>query len=509
MTRTPPTPEAPLPGADERRAALLRELRRAPATRRTGRLLPPLLAAGAVAATAVAVVIGTVVLQPQGDRHPTASAGPAVAPSPPRPALHDDSLDGLLARADATGKAYRGPNYFTQDRDYVYTKARVRTAGGELATREQWFPLDGHGTTSIRIDGGPMTEEPTGVTGNLILSTLTTAARQPTYSKINTWTSSYGPLDLLTEIRLATKNDRGDPEGNVFARVRRLLQVAGVADPRLAAWLYHAAALVPGTGYEPDVVDVTGEHVAAITRGRQMIAMDPQSGAFRYQGVLPAGGRPDAISVGGIVDGVGSTAVRTFTPGPSPSEVPEVSRGRKSWDPAATVRDLDVRNLTFELPINVDKVPVVGAGLDSGSGGPVGDFHDGRATVTVRGEELRLTIDPERFPIVYVKPTRAQVDGVWPTTGPKYDRAAKIPAPECAVVTIAVESSLKNEQFVTIVFSGAPGPLFPGPQAIVSVVRNGPGPVVTADGDTLSIADRPGATPQKFVRSSYGFAPQQ
>ncbi|TQS42698.1 hypothetical protein [Cryptosporangium phraense] len=503
MTTTPPAREAPLPGADERRAALLRELQRAPAVRRTGRLLPPFLAAGAVAATVAAVVLGAVVLEPRTDGRPTTTAAPARAPSPTRPALRDDSLNGLLARVDKAVKSYRAPNWSQPDSDYVYTKARVRTAGGALATREQWFPADGHGTTSIRIDGGPMSEEPSGVTGNLILSTLKTAAEQPTYSKIDPYAGRSGPLDLLEAIRHATKNDKGDPEGNVFARVRRLLQVAGVAEPPTAAWLYHAAALVPGAGFDPDVVDVTGKHVAAITYGRQMIAFDPASGALRYEGVLPAGGKPDAISLGGIVDKVGATTIRKATPPPSPSEVPEVSQGKPSWDPAADIRDVDVRNLKFEVPIDVSRAPVVDAGLDSGSGGPVADFRDGRVTLTERGKKLELTIGKP----VYLTPNQAQLDGVWPTTGPKYEDAAKKPGADCAVVTIAITSSLPDVQYAVILFSGAPGPLFPGPQSIVLIVRNGPGPVVTTDGDTLSIAEHPGATPQKYTRSGLGFAP--
>ncbi|EXG81529.1 CU044_5270 family protein [Cryptosporangium arvum] len=490
-----PLPEALLPAADARRGALLREFDRAPGRTagRRRRVLVPALAAGALAATVALTGVVTQVV----DRNDTAPTTGSPAVRPAAPVLRDPDLDAVLARADEVGRRYRNPGFGPAD--YIYTQSRVRTPSGALVTQEEWFPVDGDGPV-VTTRGGTTTESPSGArkpSGPVF--TLPVIAADPTYYRLGggVGIAENGPLALIAEIRKATAKQGDDSDAAVFARLRRMLRVGGHMDGQVRTWLYHAAALVPGVRYDRDEADVAGRRGVALTLTadgkRQRIVLDPTTGALLSQAGSDDEAAP-AILRSGLTHEVGGPLV-VYRPEPRRS-VPDVSLPKESWDPAASVRDLDFANLEYELPLNVDDPEKVIAGVDSGSGGPVGKFRDGVALVPPGGKNpLRLTLDPA---IVYVRPTAAQV-------GPD---ATGGDAAETAVVVLRMTRAGAPTQYAIIAFSGQPGPLFPGPQSIVLIVTGGPGPVVSASGDTLSVAERPGAPVRRSVRNGVGFEPK-
>ncbi|GAA0236418.1 hypothetical protein [Cryptosporangium japonicum] len=495
-----PLPDAPLPASDARRAALLRELDRAPArpAGRRVRVLVPALAAGALAATVAVVGVVTQVVD-RNDTGPTAgpTAGqPAVRPA--APVLSDPELDAVLARADEVGLQYRNPGFGPTD--YIYTQSRVRTASGALATQEEWFPADGDGPVVTEV-GGTTTESSSGATKQSgPIFTLPVIAADPTYYRLGggVGTAENGPLALLEEIRKALAEQGDDSDAAVFARLRRMLRVGGHQHGQVRTWLYHAAALVPGVRYDRDETDVIGRTGVALTLTtdgvRQRIVLDPTTGALLTQAGSDDEASP-AILRSGLTHEVGGPLVVYREP-PERS-VPDVSLPKKSWDPDASVRTLDFANLEYELPIVVDDPKQVVAGVDSGSGGPVGTFRDGVALVPPDGKNpLRLRLDPT---IVYLRATAAQV-------GPE---AAGGDAAETAIVVLEMTRAGAPKQYAVIAFSGQPGPLYPGPQSLVRIVTGGPGPVVSASGDTLSFAERPGAPVERLVRNGVGFEPKK
>ncbi|GAA0236434.1 hypothetical protein [Cryptosporangium japonicum] len=253
------TAELDLPDADGRRAALLREFRREPATRpRAFRLRPaaPLLAAGALALTVVvATLAGTIVRDRPA---PSVPAGPVVPAAEVRA-----RLDHLDATVTSTVRSF-SPDHF------VY----VRTSSAE-----RWFSEGGTRRGAVLDADGLRTTEP-------LIPAADVPAGDPRQSAPVEYVLAHPSLSGVVGLqdghprRSPGELARHGSPGEVFAAVRAMLRVGGLVPERTRTWLYRAAAAVPGVTVRSGVTDTAGRSGWALTLDRQVILFDPGDGAL-------------------------------------------------------------------------------------------------------------------------------------------------------------------------------------------------------------------------------------
>ena len=485
----PASAETPLPRADVQRDALLRELNRPQPRRRRWRIPTPALAAGALAVTVALTAVGGVVLHHTGE--PVRPAGPGKI----------TRLDQLLNRVDASvasqgAFAYAGPWYLT-------IKYVSQTKVG-VVFRTDYFSVDGSRPDS-RGDNPDVRSTVAPAPGK---SPVDAAIQHATLDRLF---RAYLPAHatrtamLVAIERAVAAGKPADPDGAAFAKVGEMLRLAGLASPSIRASLYHTAALIPGAYLVPDAVDQLKRHAPAIalTSGgeTQLIMVNPTDGMLLAEGVADGTKLSTAIVGYGFAQEIGAELNQYHRPDLSgriaPSK-PNRNTPSPSPTPDQSIRAFDPANATFELPLDLTAAPTVKGGLDSGSGGPKATFKNGVALVPAGDEHpLKLTIDTKRFPIAYLTPTAAQVNPLAPL--------------ECSAIVIEIQptdpSVKQAPAYAVIGFAASQGPLFPGPQTFVQLVTGGPGPVVTARGDTLTVTDHPGGTVHRYQRSATGYAP--
>lgn len=235
-----------LPGAAERRAALLAEFDRPPRWARL-RLGAPFLAAGALAAT-VAVVALVISLVPTG-----------------RPVSPATMSADLFARLDRLDDTVRPASRSYAPDNYVY----VRTTAAET-----WISQSGAGRGAVIDARGLRTTDP---------PMSAAEARKPvTVAHVMAHPSLLGVLELQNGHRRVPAADlvRQQPPEDAFAAVRAMLRVGGLVPERTRTWLYRAAAHIPGVKVRTGVTDAAGRSGWALTLGRQVILFDPDDGSL-------------------------------------------------------------------------------------------------------------------------------------------------------------------------------------------------------------------------------------
>jgi hypothetical protein len=218
------TPDAPSPTARaEARAALLTRARRTPRRRR---LVPRLVAAGALAAM---IAGGLAVLQDLG------GTGPEVP----------NASAAVLERAAVT--AEQKPFTPPRDDQWIYFKERFTSSDGEPTVNEAWRAVDGTGSAWIRESGKLEVERLHGGKGRPLRVVVGPLASYQTLAALPT-----DPDALLRKAYDLAKNITGaglTEHGDVYSIFEGILG-NNVLPPDLEAAIFRALKQVPGVTVE-------------------------------------------------------------------------------------------------------------------------------------------------------------------------------------------------------------------------------------------------------------------